>query len=87
MEDVMQAHPLRQLESVGHRPNTLQHLKRTGESRSELALGARLQGLRQPMQQTQPHPVSHRELQFTVRGIVVLLGELLRLKEPLADFR
>ena len=80
MEDVMQASARRELESVRHRPDALQHLKGPGKAGAKLALGARLLGQGRPVKKTQPHPIAHRELQITVRGIVVLRGELLRLE-------
>jgi hypothetical protein len=37
------------------------------------------------MKQAQPDPVTDSKLQVTVGGIVVLLGQLLRLKKALSD--
>ena len=85
MEDVMQASARRELESVRHRPDALQHLKGPGKAGAKLALGARLQGLGGAMEKTQPHPITHRELQLAMGGVVVLLGDLLRLEKSLAD--
>jgi len=85
MEDVVQAGALRKLELVGHRPDALPHLEGPGAARPKLALGAWLQGLGGAMEKTQPHPIPNRELQLTMGGVIVLLGDLLRLEESLAD--
>ena len=37
------------------------------------------------MKQAQPNPIAHSELQVVVAGVVVLLRQLLRLKEALPD--
>ena len=85
MEDVVQESALPKLESVGHRPDALQHLEGPGKARPKLALGSRHQGLGGAMEKTQPHPIPNRELQLTMGGVIVLLGDLLRLEKSLAD--
>jgi hypothetical protein len=37
------------------------------------------------VEQTQPHPVPNNELQGTMVGVIVFLGQLLSLKKALAN--
>lgn len=54
---------------------------------SELDVGAGDKGRCLTMEQPQPDPVSHDELQVTIVGVVVALGVGLCLQEAVADFR
>jgi hypothetical protein len=83
MEDVVNACTRRQLQTVGERTDALQHTKRPGVARAQLALGARVQGLRRPVKEAQPHPVALRELRLAMMSVVVL-GQLLCLEKTLA---
>ena len=79
VEDVVDAGVLRQLEAVRDTANAFQHLERTSIARTQLALSPRVEGLCGAVEEAQPHPIAHLELHITVAGVVVLLGQLLRL--------
>jgi hypothetical protein len=83
--DIMQVSTFQKVQPVGNPTNALQHLERAGVARTKLPFGPRLQRLRGPMEQAQPDPITHIKLQVAVSGVVVLLGQLLRLKETLPD--
>ena len=85
MEDVMQSSAGWKLQPVGNPSNALQHLEWPSVARAKLPFGLGLQRLRGPMKQAQPNPIAHSKLQVTVAGVVVLLRQLLRLKEALPD--
>jgi hypothetical protein len=84
MEDIVEARPNWHLKAVCERANMLQHMKGTGIARSQFALGARVQGLRGPMKEAQPHPIAHHELCLAMMSIIVLPGQLLCLEKTLA---
>jgi len=79
VEDVVDAGVLRQLEAVRDTANAFQHLERTSIARTQLALSPRVEGLCGAVEEAQPHPIAHLELHIAVAGVVVLLGQLLRL--------
>jgi hypothetical protein len=79
MEHVVEARPLRQLQTIGHLSDALQDSERPCIARAKLALGARLEGLGGAVEEAQPHPITHRELHVTMTCVVILLGELLGL--------
>ena len=85
MEDFMQSSAGRKLQPVGNPANALQHLEWLGVARAKLPFGPGLQRLCGPMKQAQPNPIAHSKLQVAVAGVVVLLRQLLRLKEALSD--
>ena len=64
-----------------------QHLKRPGVFGAKLLAGGRKQGLGRAVEQTKPDPIPDGKLQSTVISIVMLACILLRLQEPVADFR
>ena len=84
MEDVVEARTSWQLQAVCECADTLQHTKGTGVARSQFALGARVQRLRGPVEEAQPHPIAHRELRLAMMSIVVLPSQLLCLEKTLA---
>ena len=85
IEDVMQSSVDQKLQPVGNPANALQHLERPGVARAKLPFCPGLQRLRGPMKQVQPNPIAHCELQVMVAGVVVLLRQLLCLKEAPPD--
>jgi len=85
MEDVVDASALRQLETVGDSTDAFEDAERPGPTGPQLALGARVEGLRGAVEKAQPDPRAHLELHVPVVGVVVLLGQLLSLKEPLTN--
>ena len=87
MEDVVDASTGRKLKAVGHLSDALQHGKWPGVARAQLALRARVKGLRRTVKEMQPHPVAHRKLHIAVVGVVVLLGQLLGLEKTLMHLR
>jgi hypothetical protein len=84
MEDVVEARTSWQLKAVCECANTLQHTKGTDVAGSQFALGARVQGVRGPVKEAQPHPITHRELRLAMMSIIVLPGQLLCLEKTLA---
>jgi hypothetical protein len=84
MEDVVEARISWQFKAVCEGANTLQHTKGTGVAGSQFALGARVQGLRGPVKEAQPHPIAHGELRLAMMSIIVLPGQLLCLEKTLA---
>jgi hypothetical protein len=87
MKDVMNASARWQLKTVCERADALQHQKGAHVARTQLALGARVQGLRSPVQEAQPHPIAHRKLRLTVMGVELFLGHLLGLEKTLTHLR
>ena len=87
MEDVMQSSAGRKLQPVGNPANALQHLEWPGVARAKLPFGLGFQRLRGPMKQAQPNLITHSKLQVVVADVVVLLRQLLRLKEAMSDLR
>ena len=85
MEDVMQSSAGRKLQPVGNPANALQHLERPRVARAKLPFCPGLQRLRGLMMHAQPNPIAHSKLQVAVSDVVVLLRQLLRLKEALPD--
>jgi len=85
MEDIVEAGPLRMLQTIGHLANALDHLERASVAGAELTLWTALQREGRPVQQAKPDPVTHRELQLAVMSVVVVLGVLTSLEETLAD--
>ena len=85
MEDIMQSSAGQKLQLVGNPANALQHLEWPGVARAKLPFCPGLQRLRGPMKLAQPNPITYNKLQVTVAGVVVLLRQLLRLKEALPD--
>jgi hypothetical protein len=84
MEDVVEARTSWQLKAVCECANTLQHTKGIDVAGSQFALGARVQGLRGPVKEPQPHPIAHRKLCLGMMSIIVLPGKLLCLEKTLA---
>jgi hypothetical protein len=83
MEDVVEPSALRKLQAVSDGTDAFQNTERTGKLRTELALRPRVKGLSRPVEQAQIDPIPDRKLHVAVPGIVVLLGQLLRLEKAL----
>ena len=77
----------RKLKAVGNLSDALQHGKWPGVARTQLALCARVKGLRGAVKEAQPHLVAHCEHRLAVVGVVVVLGQLLSLEKSLAHLR
>jgi hypothetical protein len=87
MKDVMNASARWQLKTVCERANALQHQKGARVARTQLALGARVQGLRSPVQEAQPHLIAQHKLCLAVMGVVVFLGHLMGLEKMMTHLR
>jgi len=81
MKNIMNACIFWKIESVGHRPNAFEHLIRSSIARTELVTPTRNERLGGTMQQPKQHPISHRELQWPMLGIIVASSVFLCLKQ------
>jgi hypothetical protein len=79
VKDIMNPCAVRKLETVGDLAHAFQHLERPNVVGTKLMPGLQILRLRGPVEEAQPDPVANVELQVVVVGVVVLLGELLRL--------
>jgi hypothetical protein len=66
MEDVMDAGVGRELKTVDDGADVLHNLERSRVARPQLAACLRVEGLRRPVQEAQPDPIPHGELQVTM---------------------
>jgi hypothetical protein len=85
MEDVVDVRTLWQLEAVSDVADAFLDLERTCILGAQLAAHSRDRGLSRTMQKAEPNPDANVELQVMVMSIVVALGILLRMKEPVTD--
>jgi hypothetical protein len=87
MKDIVKTRALRKLKTVGDVAHALQDAEWPSIPGAELPFGAGHQRLGCAVEQPQPNPVPHLELDVAVACIVVFLGQLLRLEQTLAYLR
>jgi hypothetical protein len=87
MKHIVKTRPLRKLQHVRHLPDTLEDTEWSSIMWPKLALGARVQELGGAVKEAEPHPIASSKLQITMAGVVVPLGQLMSLKQTLAEFR
>jgi hypothetical protein len=80
VKDVVKTRAGRELKTVGHSADALQHLEGPGVARTELALGLGDEGLHGTVEKPQEHPIAHLKGHVAVMDVVVLLSVLLSLK-------
>jgi hypothetical protein len=87
VEDIMERGSHRQLKLMGDAADMSEYLERPEEARAELA--APLNGERRDraMQEAQPDPIADLKLDVAMLAVVVQLVVLLRLLQPVANFR
>jgi hypothetical protein len=70
---------------IGHLPHALQHLEGPRVARSQLPRRPGRQRACRAVEEVEPHPVPHRELQLSVVVVVVALRMLLEPEKPLTN--
>ena len=81
VENIVKTSTCGQLKTIRDVADALEDAKRPGITRTELAIGARREGLGRAVQQPQPDPVTHLELNVAMADIIVFLGQLLSLQK------
>jgi hypothetical protein len=81
VEDIMDAHPVQQVKTIGDIAHTFQHLEWPSVAWAQLAPRPGDQGLSWPVKEPKPHPATDVELQGVMVGIVVALGVGLNLEQ------
>lgn len=85
MEHVMDACTLQKPKTVGDVAHTFEDLERPRVAWTQLPACAWHQGLRRPVQKTEPYPVTDLELQRSMMSIIVALGVGLSLEQSIPD--
>lgn len=86
MERIVETSVGREVETVGHLPNSHQYLEGVYIVRPKFSLGSRLQRAHQAMEKAEPHSIAHFEFKLMMVIIVVLLAILLSLEKTLMNF-